>query len=258
VKARFLAAAILMTGLLLLGVESPGGAVVQVRSTPARTVKLNNEVLRFVKSKFQNNAGFPVSWNMDVQCRPPKIIKLRTTFKCTVIELPSPTSSLNEGSVNVTVSHLKATHPGYSMSFVLSVSMDRYNPPSTTTTAPPVTTTTLDAEDAFKATCQVLPFGQLVKNPAGTPVTYPAEVFQFDTVTGSNRLLAYVGSINGQWVDLAALYFPDPSMASQIVEGDVLQIWGVVSQHSWTYYNVNGGASTVPQITVRYVVVTSS
>jgi hypothetical protein len=136
VRARLLAAALLV-GVVSVGLVSPVSAVPAVRVTQARTDNVNRAVLRVVNEKLPNNAGFPSLWKMDVRCHLPRFVGLNTAFGCSIFEAPPLTPSIHEGSAKVTVSGLKASHPGYSMSFDVSVSMHRYIPP--TTTAAPLT-----------------------------------------------------------------------------------------------------------------------
>jgi hypothetical protein len=147
--------------------------------THARTVNVNKSVLRLVNEKLPNNAGFPSLWKMDVRCHLPSFVGLHTAFACSIFEAPPLIRSINEGTAKVTVSGLKASHPGYSMSFDVSVSMHPYIPP--TTTAAPLTDAPLTTNKPSTTTGAALPVFQV----SGTG---PAQITLLVTTESGSQL----------------------------------------------------------------------
>lgn len=113
---------------------------------------------------------------------------------------------------------------------------------------------------AYKASAQSMPYNQLVKDPAslaGTVVTYTAQVFQYDTNTGTSNFIASVSNLGyGYWTD--NIYADvDPSLTQRVCAKTIVRFWGsVVGPYSYT--TTQGGTLTIPEINIMYINVVSN
>lgn len=107
---------------------------------------------------------------------------------------------------------------------------------------------------------QTVPYPVLVKNPAamsGTCVTYTAQVFQFDSVTGPTHLLVYVTNEGyGVWDNIVEVHLSDAFAGHGIYENDIVTLTGRV-EGSDTYTTTANGSNTVPVIDATAVQLTS-
>src|ERR1022692_3524756 len=100
---------VVMAGVMLFGSFSPVAGAVQAKGTTLRTAEIDRTISAVVKAKFRQ-AGYPARWKTSVLCHRPRTIKVGTTFKCTVFELPtSRRQTLNEGSLQATISSVEPT-----------------------------------------------------------------------------------------------------------------------------------------------------
>lgn len=134
---------------------------------------------------------------------------------------------------------------------------------TTTPTSPPTTAapTTTTSPAQYEASCTGSPsYGQLdsPNAPNGQCVTYQAKVFQYDTTTGANVMLVDVTNDGyGLWTDVVQLNIPDSVASENLVENDIIQIWGT-TDGSNSYQTRAGGSNTVPVVDVQYATLVSS
>lgn len=123
--------------------------------------------------------------------------------------------------------------------------------------SPPPSTS---AEAKYKASAVTLPYALLVKDPSalkGRVVTYRAQVFQYDSLTGTSHFLAHVtDSGYGIWTNLI---FADvnPTVAAHACDSSIIQLWGTVVG-PYTYPTTLNGTNTVPEIRIEYLNVLSA
>ena len=112
---------------------------------------------------------------------------------------------------------------------------------------------------SYKASAAALPYNQLVKDPtalAGKVVTYKAQVFQYDTNTGTSNFIASVTDegyniwTNNIWADV------DPSIATHVCNDTIIRFWGEVVG-PYTYTTTLNGSITIPEINIKYLSVVS-
>lgn len=129
--------------------------------------------------------------------------------------------------------------------------------------APTTTTITTPAQTqaAFEASCQSLPYAELANDPdslSGTPVTYQALVFQYDSNTGPELMLVDVDTDGaGDWSDPVEIDLPSAAFGSSVSENDVIQVWGTVDGTD-TYSVQGGGTTTVPIVDAMYLSIIST
>ena len=133
-------------------------------------------------------------------------------------------------------------------------------PPTATTTIPPTTTTTL-SQAAYEASCtNQMTYGQLVSPNVtqGICITGQAQIFQYDSVTGSSDMLVDVTNDGyGLWTDIVELQLPATGLPPGLVENDVIQFWGPISGTN-SYTTTGGGNNTVPVVDAQDVTLVSA
>lgn len=113
------------------------------------------------------------------------------------------------------------------------------------------------AEIRYQQSARSISYGQLVKDPSalkGRIVTYKAEVFQYDSVTGTSHFLAYV-TPQPFWENLV-LFDVVPKVAMHACNNSIIRIWGSVVG-AYTYTTKQLGTNTVPEIKIKYLHVLS-
>ena len=103
-------------------------------------------------------------------------------------------------------------------------------------------------------------YGQLVSPNAaqGTCVTSQAQVFQYDSITGTAEMLVDVTNDGyGFWSDIVDLQLPVSAASQNLVQNDIIQFWGTTSGTT-TYKTSIGGSNTVPVIDAQYVTLVSA
>jgi hypothetical protein len=132
-------------------------------------------------------------------------------------------------------------------------------PPTTTTVPPPTTTTTSPAQ--YEAACTNAPtYGALASPNAqtGTCVTFEAQIFQYDTRTGTTEMLVDVTNDGyGLWTDTVELQLPQSVVSQNFIENDVIRFWGTTAAAD-TYQTASGGSNTVPVVDVKYATLVST
>lgn len=111
----------------------------------------------------------------------------------------------------------------------------------------------------YKASAAAIPYNQLIKDPAalaGHVVTYKAQVFQYDTATGTSNFIASVTNEGyGIWTDNIWADV-DPSIAQNVCNNTVIRFWGSVVG-PYTYTTTSNGSLTIPEINIKYISVVS-
>jgi len=127
-------------------------------------------------------------------------------------------------------------------------------PATTTTTAPPPTTTTTSPSQ-FEASCTNSPAYGALSSPnaqIGVCVTYQAQVFQYDSRTGTTEMLVDVTNDGyGVYTDTVELQLPQSVVSQNFIQNDVIQFWGTTAAAD-TYQTASGGSNTVPVVDVMY------
>jgi hypothetical protein len=128
-------------------------------------------------------------------------------------------------------------------------------PATTTTTAPP------ESPAQYEAACTNSPtYGALTSPNAqtGVCVTFEAQVFQYDTNTGTTEMLVDVTNDGyGDWSDLVELILPQSVASQNLIEDDVIQFWGTTTTPD-TYTTENNGTNTIPAVNVKYATLVSA
>ncbi len=110
-------------------------------------------------------------------------------------------------------------------------------------------------------TSQTMPYPVLVKDPDsldGKCVHYQAEVFQYDSSTGTNSMLVEVTNVGyGLWDNLVAVNLPSASLGSHIYQDDIVELVGRVNGTE-TYQTRLNGQNTVPVIDATQMHLVSS
>jgi hypothetical protein len=131
---------------------------------------------------------------------------------------------------------------------------------TTTTTAPPPTTTTTSPSQ-YEASCSNSPaYGALTSPNAqeGLCVTYEAQVFQYNSDTGTTEMLVDVTNDGyGLWTDIVELRLPQSVVSQNFIQDDVIRFWGTTAG-SDTYQTSIGGTNTVPVVDVTYATLVSA
>jgi hypothetical protein len=121
-------------------------------------------------------------------------------------------------------------------------------PATTTTTTPP------ESPAQYEAACPSPTYGALSSPNAqqGMCVTYQAQIFQYDSNTGTTTMLVDVSNDGyGDWSDLVQLILPQSVVAQNFIENDVIQFWGPTTTPD-TYTTENNGTNTIPAVDVKY------
>lgn len=126
---------------------------------------------------------------------------------------------------------------------------------TTTTTAPP------ESPAQYEAACTAAPaYGQLTSPNAqtGLCVTFEAQVFQYDSRTGTTEMLVDVTNDGfGLWTDAVELKLPQSVVSQNFIQNDVLRFWGTTAAAD-TYQTASGGSNTVPVVDVKYATLVSA
>ena len=127
------------------------------------------------------------------------------------------------------------------------------------TVVPTVTPAPIDIPQ-LKADAITMTYPKLSKDPdalAATDITGQAQVFQYDSVTTTSHFLGDVTSQGyGYWSDHVWFDVDDPTLTAHVCKDTVIKYWGqVVGPYSYT--NVQGGQSTVPEVLVEALNVVS-
>ena len=111
----------------------------------------------------------------------------------------------------------------------------------------------------YEARATTMSYAALTKDPAalkGRVVTFHAQVFQYDTNTGTKHFLASVTNDGyGVWTDNVWADV-NPEVAAHVCDNTVIQFWGSVVG-AYTYTTTNNGNATVPEIRIKYLTVLS-
>jgi len=122
---------------------------------------------------------------------------------------------------------------------------------NTTTTSSSTPAVAAESESDYKASCKVISFKELEKNPdghSGERVKYTGEVVQIMENYGVSSIRMDVGSNFGD-----TIYVSYPGTTSA-VEGSTITVYGVVDG-SYTYTSQAGWEISLPKISGKYIVV---
>ena len=138
-----------------------------------------------------------------------------------------------------------------------STTVPRTTVPRTTvppTTVPPTTVPPAPTAAQYEASCTNSPaYGELSSPNAaqGTCVNYQAQVFQYDSNTGSTEMLVDVTNDGyGLWTNAVELQLAPSVVAQNLIQNDVIRFWGTTSG-SVSYATEAGGTNTVPVVDVE-------
>jgi len=122
-----------------------------------------------------------------------------------------------------------------------------------------ITVTRTVSPGAYKASAASIPYNQLNKDPGalkGRTVTYPGQVFQYDTATTTSHFILSVTDAGyGYWTDHIWVDV-DPSIAQNVFKGTVVRVWGDVVG-PYTYTTTSNGQITIPEVKVLFLDVVS-
>ena len=118
-----------------------------------------------------------------------------------------------------------------------------------TATADPASASSTSVWTGCASSEQGPPYVVIVKGVYGTCVHYAAQVFQFDSVTGTKSMLVYITNDgDGVWDDLVWVNLSSASLGSSIYENDIVYL---VGRLDGTYtYTSTLSTNTVPVIDV--------
>lgn len=122
---------------------------------------------------------------------------------------------------------------------------------NTVTTSSSTPATQVESESDYKASCKVISFKELEKNPdghAGERVKYTGEVVQIMENYGVSSIRMDVASNFGD-----TIYVSYPGTTSA-VEGSTITVYGVIDG-SYTYTSQAGWDISLPKVNARYIVV---
>jgi len=159
-------------------------------------------------------------------------------------------------AVDLTGSHHKTNNPGVPASALAHTATGTTEPATVPpTTVPPTTVPPPPTPAQYEASCTNSPAYGALSSPnaaQGTCVNYQAQVFQYDSNTGSTEMLVDVTNDGyGFWSNVVELQLPPSAVAQNFIENDVIQFWGITTGTD-TYTTKIGGTDTVPVVDVKY------